>query len=124
GMFDSQKSGISLINPATVAAIADTDEGRAALGAAADGLDPLRFRGNVLLDGLEPFAEFALVGSIIRLGGVRLAMRSTHVRCPAPTGSPRTTAADAHVPRVPNSACGQLHCGVCGQILETAAGAA
>jgi uncharacterized protein YcbX len=119
GMFDSQKSGISLINPATVAAIADTDEGRAALGAAADGLDPLRFRGNVLLDGLEPFAEFALVGSIIRLGGVRLAIRSTIERCPATTVNPRTTAVDVNVPRVLNSACGHLHCGIYGQILET-----
>src|SRR5699024_11501457 len=94
-------------------------EGRAALGAAADGLDPLRFRGNVLLDGLEPFAEFALVGSIIRLGGVRLAIRSTIERCPATTVNPRTTAVDVNVPRVLNSACAHLHCGVYGQILET-----
>ena len=119
GMFDSQKSGISLINPATVAAIADTDEGRAALGDAADGLDPLRFRGNVLIDGLGPFEEFGLVGSTIRLGGVRLAIRFTIERCPATTVNPRTTAVDVNVPQVLNSACGHLHCGVYGQILST-----
>ncbi len=119
GMFDSQKSGVSLINPATVAAIADTEEGRAALGADADELDPLRFRGNVLVDGLEPFEEFALIGTVIRLGGVRLAIRSTIERCPATTVNPRTTAVDVNVPQVLNAACGHLHCGIYGQILET-----
>jgi ferredoxin-NADP reductase len=140
GMFDSRKSGISIINPATVAAIADTDEGRAALGlteradegaadasdgstANADGndpadLDPLRFRGNVLVDGLEPFEEFALIGQVIRLGGVRLAIRSTIERCPATTVNPATAAVDVNVPRVLNAACGHLHCGIYGQILD------
>src|SRR5699024_532162 len=82
GMFDSQKSGISLINTATVAAIADAVDGRAALGGAAEGLDPLRVRGNAVLDGLEPLAEFALVGSIIRLAGCgwRSARRSNAAR--------------------------------------------
>ncbi|MGJ5724003.1 MOSC domain-containing protein [Brevibacterium sp. H602] len=136
GMFDSQRSGISLINPATVAAIADTDEGRAALGLSAQEaertgsgngdpatpaaeLDPLRFRGNILVDGLAPFEEFALIGSIIRLGGVRLAIRSTIERCPATTVNPTTTEVDVNVPRLLNSACGHLHCGIYGQILET-----
>lgn len=136
GMFDSQRSGISLINPATVAAIADTDEGRAALGLSAQEaertgsgngdpatpaaeLDPLRFRGNILVDGLAPFEEFELIGSIIRLGGVRLAIRSTIERCPATTVNPTTTEVDVNVPRLLNSACGHLHCGIYGQILET-----
>ncbi len=125
GMFDSQKSGISIINPATVAAITDTDEGRAALGltdSAAHGpagLDPLRFRGNVLVEGLEPFEEFALIGQVIRLGGVRLAIRSTIERCPATTVNPTTTEVDVNVPRLLNSACGHLHCGIYGQILDT-----
>lgn len=119
GMFDSQRSGISLINPATVAAIAETDEGRAALGTDNDELDPLRFRGNVLVEGLAPFEEFALIGSIIRLGGVRLAIRSTIERCPATTVNPTTTEVDVNVPRLLNSACGHLHCGIYGQILET-----
>lgn len=119
GMFDSQRSGVSLINPATVAAIAETDEGRAALGTDNDELDPLRFRGNVLVEGLAPFEEFALIGSIIRLGGVRLAIRSTIERCPATTVNPTTTEVDVNVPRLLNSACGHLHCGIYGQILET-----
>lgn len=131
GMFDSQKSGISIINPATVDAIAHTEEGRAALGVTGTptdpagpptgptDLDPLRFRGNVLVEGLAPFEEFALIGQIVRLGGVRLAIRSTIERCPATTVNPTTKAVDVNVPRILNSACGHLHCGIYGQILES-----
>ncbi|WP_137824936.1 2Fe-2S iron-sulfur cluster-binding protein [Brevibacterium sp. 2SA] len=118
GMFDSRESGISLINPATVAAIGATDEGRAALGAG-DDLDPLRFRGNILLDGLEPFAEFGLIGTIVRVGGVRLAISQAIERCPATTVNPVTTEVDVNVPRLLASACGHVHCGVYGRILES-----
>ncbi|WP_426936937.1 MOSC domain-containing protein [Brevibacterium sp. LE-L] len=114
GMFDSQKSGISIINPASVEAISATEEGIEGLD-----LDPLRFRGNVLVEGLAPFEEFALIGSIVRLGGVRLAIRSSIERCPATTVNPVTKAVDVNVPRLLNSACGHLHCGVYGEILNT-----
>lgn len=119
GMFDSQRSGISIINPATVAAITQTAEGRAALGATAPTLDPLRFRGNVLLEGLGPFAEFGLIGKIVRLGGVRLAIRASIERCPATTVNPVTHEVDVNVPRVLVAACGHMHCGIYGEILES-----
>ncbi|MDN5657781.1 2Fe-2S iron-sulfur cluster-binding protein [Brevibacterium sandarakinum] len=119
GMFDSQASGISIINPATVTAISQTADGQAALGPDETELDPLRFRGNVLVDGLEPFAEFALIGKIVRFGGVRLAITQAIERCPATTVNPATTAVDVNVPRVLASACGHLHCGVYGRILES-----
>lgn len=114
GMFDSQKSGISIINPASVEVISATEEGIEGLD-----LDPLRFRGNVLVEGLAPFEEFALIGSIVRLGGVRLVIRSSIERCPATTVNPVTKAVDVNVPRLLNSACGHLHCGVYGEILDT-----
>ncbi|GAA1860511.1 2Fe-2S iron-sulfur cluster-binding protein [Brevibacterium marinum] len=119
GMFDSRTSGISIINPATISAIAQTAEGRAALGPDETELDPLRFRGNVLVDGLEPFEEFALIGKTIRLGGVRLAITQAIQRCPATTVNPSTTEVDVNVPRILASACGHLHCGIYGMILES-----
>ena len=129
GMFDSQRSGISIINPATVEAIAQTAEGRAALGIdavepGAEGgnqpsLDPLRFRGNVLLEGLGPFEEFGLIGKVVRLGGVRLAIRASIERCPATTVNPVTHEVDVNVPRVLVAACGHMHCGIYGEILES-----
>ncbi|WP_193086294.1 MOSC domain-containing protein [Brevibacterium aurantiacum] len=119
GMFDSQSAGVSIINPATVAAISQTADGQAALAPGETELDPLRFRGNVLVDGLAPFEEFALIGKIVRLGGVRLAITQAIERCPATTVNPTTTAVDVNVPRVLASACGHLHCGVYGRILES-----
>ena len=117
GMFDSRESGISLINPATVEALGATEEGRAALGTG--DLDPLRFRGNILVEGLDPFAEFGLIGRIVRIGGVRLAISQAIERCPATTVNPVTTEVDVNVPRILASACGHLHCGVYGRILES-----
>ena len=61
GMFDSQVSGLSIINPATAQALE---------GLAGGPVDPLRFRGNILIDGLPAFAEFGLVGKRLRIGGV------------------------------------------------------
>ena len=117
GMFDSRESGISLINPATVEALGATEEGRAALGTG--DLDPLRFRGNIFVEGLDPFAEFGLIGRIVRIGGVRLAISQAIERCPATTVNPVTTEVDVNVPRILASACGHLHCGVYGRILES-----
>ncbi|MDN6666874.1 MAG: MOSC domain-containing protein, partial [Brevibacterium sp.] len=119
GMFDSQASGISIINPATVAAISQTAEGQEALAPNETALDPLRFRGNVLVDGLAPFAEFGLIGKTIRLGGVRLAITQAIERCPATTVNPTTAAVDVNVPRVLAAACGHLHCGIYGRILDS-----
>lgn len=106
GMFDSRRAGISIINPATVAALDPA-------------LDPLRFRGNVLVDGLEPYAEFALIGKIVRLGEVRLAITQAIERCPATTVNPTTAEADVNVPRLLAASCGHLHCGVYGRILDS-----
>ncbi len=106
GMFDSRAAGISIINPASVAAL--------------DGaLDPLRFRGNVLVDGLAPFEEFALIGKVVRLGGVRLAITEAIERCPATTVNPITAEVDVNVPQILSASCGHLHCGVYGRILES-----
>lgn len=119
GMFDSRAAGVSIINPATVSAISQTADGQAALAPSETELDPLRFRGNVLVDGLAPFEEFALIGKIVRLGGVRLAITQAIERCPATTVNPATTEVDVNVPRVLVSACGHLHCGIYGRILES-----
>src|SRR5829696_632365 len=61
---DSRKGYVSLINLASVSAI----EGW--VGAP---VNPLRFRGNLHVEGLEPFGQFDLPGQVLRSGtGVRL----------------------------------------------------
>ena len=65
-MTDSEFPSISVLNRASLAALGER------LG------KPLameRFRGNVWLEGLAPFAEFDLVGREMRLGGAVLAVR-------------------------------------------------
>lgn len=46
-------------------------------------IDPLLFRGNVLLDGLEPFEEFDWVGQRVLLGDVEVVVVKRTVRCAA-----------------------------------------
>ena len=82
---------IHLVNARTVDALA------AAAGVA---LDPGRFRANVILDGLEPWAEFSWVGRHFQLGSARLNCIKRTVRCAgvnvdARTGSGR---ADLDIP--------------------------
>ncbi|MBN8533719.1 MAG: MOSC domain-containing protein [Rhizobiales bacterium] len=79
--MDSRSGFLSLINLASVAAIAKL-VGR-------DGLDPLRFRGNIHLSGMEPWAEFDLVGRTIALGSAELEVLKRIDRCAATDVDPK-----------------------------------
>ena len=86
GMTDSDFPSISILNPASLAALGER------LG------KPLameRFRGNVWLDGLAPFGEFDLVGREIRIGEATLRVRERITRCKATTVDPLTGISDA-----------------------------
>lgn len=109
GMFDSEHGHVSLISLSTVRALA---------GRVGSHVDPLRFRGNLLIDGWEPFAEFDLIGAIIRIGGARLLIRQSIERCTATTVGPRTAVSDLGVPRMLATEFGHIHCGVYGTVLS------
>ncbi len=86
GMTDSDFPSISVLNRASLAALGER------LG------KPLameRFRGNVWLEGLAPFAEFGLVGREMRLGAAVVAVRQRITRCVATTVDPDTGVSDA-----------------------------
>lgn len=53
-------------------------------------LSPLRFRGNLWLDGLAPWEEFDLVGKRIRIGEVELEVTERIDRCRATEANPET----------------------------------
>ena len=108
GMFDSEHGHVSLIFLDTVRALARAD-GR--------DLDPARFRGNLLLQGLAPFAESDLVGAIMRVGDARLLIRQTIERCTATTVHPDSAVRDLNVPRILATRCGHIHCGLYGEVL-------
>ncbi len=61
-------------------------------------VDPLRFRANVYVDGLEPWVERSWVGREITLGGVRCAVVDETGRCEAVNVDPQTGARDMTIP--------------------------
>ncbi|MFN3846227.1 MAG: MOSC domain-containing protein [Paracoccaceae bacterium] len=54
-----------------------------------------RWRGNLWLDGLDAWAEWGLVGKIIRIGGAELRIEQRITRCKATTVNPDTGLSDA-----------------------------
>ncbi|SMY06384.1 MOSC domain-containing protein [Flavimaricola marinus] len=85
GMTDSPYPSISLMNLASH---------RAVEGAAGQALSPLRWRGNILLDGPEAWAEFDWIGHEFTLGTARIVIRDRIRRCNATRGNPETGAVD------------------------------
>jgi len=51
-------------------------------------VDPLRFRANVMVDGVEAWAEHEWVGRRVRLGSVVVEITETTIRCPATAVQP------------------------------------
>jgi hypothetical protein len=61
-------------------------------------IDPLRFRANVHIDGLPPFAEIAWVGRELKLGGIVTNVIDRTVRCEATNVDPATASRDMAIP--------------------------
>lgn len=86
GMTDSPFPSISILNRASLAALGERLEMDLAME---------RFRGNLWVEGLAPFAELDLVGREIRVGEAVLAVRETITRCVATAVDPATGVRDA-----------------------------
>ena len=85
-MTDSDFPSVSILNLASLEALG------ARLGAP---LAMERFRGNVWLDGLKPWAEFGWIGREIRIGSATFAVRERITRCKATAVNPDTGRPDA-----------------------------
>ncbi len=85
-MTDTGYPSISLINLASHRAL----EGR--IGRA---LSPLRWRGNLLIEGLAPWEEFDLVGRRLKLGAAELDVVEPITRCRMTEANPDTGQRDA-----------------------------
>jgi hypothetical protein len=91
-------------------------------------LDPLRFRGNIYVDGLPAWSEQRWVGRDVVLrpaggggegdgggggeGGVRLRVAALTGRCAATSVDPSTAVRDLNVPKALQDAYGHITCGV------------
>lgn len=61
-------------------------------------IDPRRFRGNLLIDGIPPFAELDWVGRTIEIGGVRFKGALRTQRCAATEVDPDRAVRDIRLP--------------------------
>jgi uncharacterized protein len=106
---DVAKKVVSIINLASVADI------ESATGAP---VHPLRFRGNLHVEGWPAWREFDLVGSEIAVGdNVRLKIVKRIVRCAATEVDPDTGIRDLQIPRTLMKAYGHADCGVYGEVI-------
>jgi uncharacterized protein YcbX len=107
---DSSRGFVSIINLASVAAIENMT---------GVPVDPLRFRGNVHVDGLAPWAEFDLVGQVLETGsGARLKVTSRIVRCAATNVDPATGLRDLAIPATLMQHLGHMDCGVYAEVVR------
>jgi uncharacterized protein YcbX len=100
---------ISLINRESCEAIA------AAAGAP---VDPVRFRGNLIVEGLAAWAEFDWVGGEIAVGSARLRVLERIGRCGATEVDPASGTRDLPVPDLLRRRFGHCDCGVYMEVME------
>ncbi|HWV41354.1 MOSC domain-containing protein [Pseudorhodoplanes sp.] len=99
---------VSIINLGSVAAI------ETAVGAP---VDPLRFRGNLYVEGWPAWREFDLLGQTLTIGPVKLKVVKRIVRCAATNVEPRTGIRDMEIPRTLAQAFGHMDCGVYAEVV-------
>ncbi|MFT5511010.1 MAG: hypothetical protein ACI89J_004110 [Hyphomicrobiaceae bacterium] len=63
-------------------------------------IDPLRFRANVYIDGLEPWQEFNWIGKTLEIGTTGLSVFTRTERCDATNVDPATAARDMAIPNL------------------------
>lgn len=80
-------------------------------------VDPLRFRGNVHLEGLPAWSEFDLVGREFTLGDVRFRGTQRTVRCAATEVEPGTGKRDLPVPQLLSTTYGHESMGFYAEVL-------
>ncbi|CAA2106793.1 hypothetical protein MBUL_03846 [Methylobacterium bullatum] len=100
---------ISVVNLASVRALSEAT-GRE--------LDPLRFRANIHLDGLEPWQELDWVGRELSIGPVRLRGLARTPRCGAVNVNPKTAERDANLPKAIMKHFGHVDLGIYLEVLE------
>jgi len=108
-LWDFPDTQISFININTVKAISE------ALG---EELDPLRFRGNLLVDGIPAWQEFSWMGKRIKLGETELEISSPIKRCPTPGVNPATGERDINVTQGIQDHFGHIYCGIYANVVK------
>jgi len=106
---DARDKYVSLINAATV-----KDMERVAKAP----LDPRRFRGNLLLEGMAPWAEHELLGRTLTIGGARLQVERRIPRCTATNVNLETGERDMNLPLALQRGYGHIDCGIYARVVD------
>src|SRR3954471_22525795 len=107
---DVAKKVVSIINLASVAELEN------ATGAP---VDPLRFRGNLHVEGWPAWREFDLLNQTISIGpNARLKVVKRIARCAAIEVDPATAIRDLPIPRTILHTYGHMDCGVYAEVIE------
>jgi uncharacterized protein YcbX len=107
---DVARKVVSIINLASVGAL------ETAVGAP---VHPLRFRGNLYVDGWPAWREFDLIGEEIAIGNsTRLKIVKRIVRCAATNVDPGTGLRDLSIPETLMRTFGHADCGVYGEVVK------
>lgn len=106
---DVREKCVSIIN---IASVQDLER------VARTELDPVRFRGNLLIEGPAPWQEFEWVGQELEISGIRLKVLSEIKRCPATSVNPATAERDINIPQTLQRGFGHFNMGVYAEVLS------
>lgn len=109
GMTDTDYPSISILNLASNDAVSDAMDVPLAME---------RWRGNILLEGLAPWAEKDWIGKTIRIGSVEFEIREEITRCLATAVNPETGIRDADTLKTLNGVFGHQEFGVYGVVTK------
>lgn len=111
-MFSDHKTPVlSIINKASL-----VDLERIAKSA----IDPRRFRGNLLIEGLNPWQEFTWVGRTVTVGGAELEVTETIDRCAAINVNPDSGVRDMNLVKSLQAGFGHVNMGVYARVASAA----
>jgi uncharacterized protein len=106
---DVEPKCLHIVNLASVRAL-EADMGVA--------INPLRFRPNVIVDGLPAWSEFDSVGKSLRFGAVTFEIFKRTERCPATNVDPETGLRDLKIPAFLSKTYGHSDFGIYGKIAQ------
>jgi uncharacterized protein YcbX len=109
---DVARKVVSIINLASVAKIAEFVG-----GGRGRPVDPLRFRGNLYVEGWPAFGELDLVGREIAIGSARGRIAKRIVRCAATNVEPTTGIRDLDIPKSLMQTLGHSDCGIYAEVI-------
>ena len=81
-------------------------------------VDPLRFRANLYIDGLQPWAEFRLLDKTVGVGTTQLRVFTRTQRCAATDVDPNTGARDMAIPATLQRGWGHTDFGVYAKVIK------